>query len=66
MWVRRIVGVVLCLVGAVWGLQGAGVIGGSFMSGEIIWAVIGGLVIGFGIAVLRPTKKVDDEGDPAR
>jgi hypothetical protein len=60
MWVRRIVGVILIIVGTVWGLQGVGFIGGSFMSGEIIWAIIGGLVIGFGIAVLRPTKPVDD------
>jgi hypothetical protein len=61
MLVRRIVGVVLCLVGLVWGLQGVGVIGGSFMSGEIVWAAIGGIVIGFGIAVLSPKQRADDD-----
>lgn len=33
---------VLCdLTGAVWFLQGIGVLPGSFMSGDIVWAAIG-------------------------
>ena len=39
-WVT-VVGVVLALLGLLWFLQGVGVIGGSFMSGEAVWAVIG-------------------------
>ena len=39
-WVT-IAGVVLALLGLLWFLQGVGVIGGSFMSGEPVWAVIG-------------------------
>ncbi|MHB8463621.1 MAG: hypothetical protein ACYDH6_02310 [Acidimicrobiales bacterium] len=42
---RLIVGVVLCLLGAVWFGQGIGVIGGSFMSGEAFWAVVGALLL---------------------
>jgi len=36
-----IAGVVLLLLGLLWFLQGVGVVGGSFMSGEPVWAVIG-------------------------
>jgi hypothetical protein len=38
------VGLLLVLVGAIWTGQGVGLIGGSFMSGELLWAVIGPLV----------------------
>ena len=48
-----ILGVVLLLLGVLWALQGAGVVGGGFMSGQRIWLVIGiivavaGLVLGY-------------------
>ncbi|HXM58950.1 MAG TPA: hypothetical protein VOB72_26350 [Candidatus Dormibacteraeota bacterium] len=48
-----VVGVVLLLLGLLWALQGAGVVGGGFMSGQRMWLVIGivvalvGLVLGF-------------------
>lgn len=38
------VGALLVLVGAVWTLQGLGVLGGSAMTGEPLWAVVGPLV----------------------
>jgi hypothetical protein len=34
-------GVLLALIGAVWTLQGAGLLGGSFMTGSRLWLVIG-------------------------
>ncbi|HKY51948.1 MAG TPA: hypothetical protein VJP45_11890 [Candidatus Limnocylindria bacterium] len=37
--------VVLELVGWVWILQGIGVLPGSFMSGQIVWAVIGTMLV---------------------
>lgn len=40
----RILLVLALLVGLVWVGQGAGLIGGSFMSGDPLWAVIGGVV----------------------
>ncbi|WP_326956720.1 hypothetical protein [Amycolatopsis sp. NBC_01286] len=40
-WVTFAVGVVLLLVGAVWVLQGLGVITGSFMTGQKLWFLIG-------------------------
>jgi hypothetical protein len=44
-------GVVLVVVGAVWALQGFNVIGGSFMSGDSVWAVIGPVVIVIGLVL---------------
>jgi hypothetical protein len=49
---RVVVGVVLLAVGLVWIFQGTGALGGSFMSGEAIWAVIGVVVGLVGVALL--------------
>ena len=51
-WLLGVAGVVLIIAGGVWSLQGFGVIGGSFMSGDSIWAIIGPIVtvIGLGMA----------------
>ncbi|WP_040883889.1 hypothetical protein [Janibacter sp. HTCC2649] len=49
--VRVILGVVLMVIGAIWGLQGLGVIGGSAMSGVTLWAVIGPLVVVGGLTL---------------
>jgi hypothetical protein len=46
-----VVGGLLVLVGGVWMLQGAGVIGGSFMSGSSLWFVIGVMCVLIGIVV---------------
>lgn len=50
---RIVLGVVLVVVGAVWTLQGLGVVGGSFMTGATIWAVIGPVtaLAGLGVAM---------------
>ncbi|SEF28985.1 hypothetical protein SAMN05421837_104456 [Amycolatopsis pretoriensis] len=40
-WITLAVGVVFVLVGAVWVLQGVGVITGSFMTGQKLWFLIG-------------------------
>jgi hypothetical protein len=52
-WPRVVTGVALVVVGAVWFGQGIGAIGGSFMSGEAVWAVIGVVCVLFGVAFLR-------------
>lgn len=44
-----IIGLVAVLVGAVWTLQGSGVIGGSFMSDSPTWLVIGIVVVVAGL-----------------
>jgi hypothetical protein len=58
MWIRRAIGAVLLVVGLVWFFQGIGVIEGSFMTGEAVWAVIGVLcvVAGAALALRRPTR----------
>jgi hypothetical protein len=45
-------GAILVLVGAIWFLQGINVLPGSFMTGQIRWAVYGGLAILAGISLL--------------
>jgi hypothetical protein len=47
------VGFLAILVGAVWILQGAGILPGSFMTGQRLWLVIGVVVaiIGIGLAI---------------
>jgi len=40
------------LIGAVWLLQGVGVLGGSPMTGQTRWAVIGGALLVVGLYVL--------------
>jgi hypothetical protein len=37
----RALGIVLVLVGLLWILQGAGLVGGSFMTGQSEWLYIG-------------------------
>ncbi len=46
------VGVLLVIAGAIWALQGFGVIGGSFMSGNSVWAIIGPIVVVAGLALV--------------
>lgn len=48
---RIVLGVVLVLAGVVWTLQGLGFVGGSFMTGATIWAVIGPITAVAGIIV---------------
>jgi len=45
-------GVLLMLAGGVWFLQGINVLPGSFMTGQIQWAIYGGLAIVIGIGLL--------------
>ncbi|MCU1536813.1 MAG: hypothetical protein JWP82_1164 [Humibacillus sp.] len=45
-------GILLVLVGALWTLQGLGVVGGSVMSGVTLWAVIGPVVALGGVALV--------------
>jgi hypothetical protein len=48
----NIVGAVLVFLGSVWVLQGVNVLPGSFMSGQMRWAVRGGIAVIAGIALL--------------
>ncbi|MEU0530156.1 hypothetical protein [Amycolatopsis tolypomycina] len=63
-WITLAVGVVLVLVGAVWVLQGIGVITGSFMTGQKLWFLIGLVAFLAGVVLVaanftrrKPTRK---------
>ena len=60
---RLMIGVVLCLVGVLWFGQGIGWVGGSFMSGQAVWAVIGVIAILFGITLLRGARRTRGAAD---
>jgi hypothetical protein len=47
-----IVGIVLVIFGCIWFLQGINVLPGSFMTGQIQWAVYGGIAVVVGISLL--------------
>ena len=48
-WWSVVVGMLLALAGTVWALQGAGMLGGSAMSGNTIWVLIGVPVAAAGV-----------------
>ncbi|MBK5288925.1 MAG: hypothetical protein JJE46_10700, partial [Acidimicrobiia bacterium] len=54
---RRVVGVVLVVVGAVWLLQGLDLLGGSSMTGNTFWAVVGAPVVVVGVVLLWSTSR---------
>jgi len=45
-------GVVLVALGTIWVLQGINVLPGSFMTGQIQWAVYGGIAVACGVCLL--------------
>jgi hypothetical protein len=48
----NMLGAVLVFMGCIWFLQGVNVLPGSFMTGQIRWAVYGGIAAAVGIALL--------------
>ncbi|HYR87950.1 MAG TPA: hypothetical protein VE422_27975 [Terriglobia bacterium] len=51
--ILNIVGVLMMLMGAIWFLQGINILPGSFMTGQVRWAVYGGgtALVGLGLVV---------------
>jgi hypothetical protein len=56
-WLKAVVGVVCVLMGAVWIGQGTNVIPGSFMTGQLMWAVIGLVLLVVGVWLLWSTAR---------
>jgi len=50
--VLNVVGVVMILLGSVWILQGINLLPGSLMSGQMQWAVRGGILALVGIGLV--------------
>jgi C4-dicarboxylate transporter len=50
--VLTVIGVLLVLVGFGWFLQGINVLPGSFMTGQVRWALYGGVAVVVGVALV--------------
>ena len=50
--VTLVLGGILVVIGLIWFFQGIGVLGGSVMSGVVLWAVIGPIVAIAGVALI--------------
>ncbi|ADB35906.1 conserved hypothetical protein [Kribbella flavida DSM 17836] len=48
-------GVLLCVAGVLWTLQGLGYVGGSSMTGSTFWAIVGPVVAAAGVSLLYVT-----------
>jgi hypothetical protein len=59
-WILVGVGIVLVLLGGLWLLQGVGILGGSVMTGQTFWAVVGVilLIVGIALCVLGMRRKL--------
>jgi len=44
-------GILMVVIGVIWTLQGLGYVKGSAMTGVELWAILGPLVAGFGVAL---------------
>jgi len=56
--VLNVVGVLLMLTGAVWFLQGINVLPGSFMTGQMRWAIYGGLAFVAGVGAVHGARRM--------
>ena len=50
--VSNVIAVFLVVFGVIWFLQGINVLPGSFMTGQIRWAVYGGIAVVVGVGLL--------------
>ena len=53
----RILSAIFMLIGIIWFLQGINVLPGSFMSGQMRWAIRGGILFVVGVAGLLWAKR---------
>lgn len=63
-FVWGVIGGLLILTGAVWTLQGANVLPGSFMTGSTLWLVIGLIFVAGGIVLLVAVFRRKPGGQP--
>jgi hypothetical protein len=54
----NILGAILVLFGCIWFLQGINVLPGSFMTGQIRWAVYGGIAVAAGVGLLMTARRL--------
>jgi hypothetical protein len=58
---RVVVGLLACLIGVVWILQGLDIRKGDGMSGHGEWAVLGGILLLFGLALIRGARRASSD-----
>jgi hypothetical protein len=51
-WLALTLGILAIVIGVVWTLQGLGQLGGSAMTGERLWAVVGPIVALAGLVLV--------------
>jgi MYXO-CTERM domain-containing protein len=51
-WLTLALGLLAVVIGALWTLQGLGYVGGSVMTGQRLWAVVGPVVAAVGLLAL--------------
>ena len=56
--ITRIIAILLLVIGSIWFLQGINVLPGSFMTGQIRWAVYGGIAIAAGVALMVAARRI--------
>ena len=56
------IGALLVLTGALWFAQGVGWVGGSVMSGDLTWAIVGPVVGLVGIALILAGRRGRSSG----
>ncbi|MEO5903870.1 MAG: hypothetical protein ABIQ55_07665 [Gemmatimonadaceae bacterium] len=52
-----IIGVIMICIGGIFFLQGISIIPGSFMTGQMQWAVYGGIILVVGAALLMSANR---------
>ena len=62
--ILNIVAFLLILVGCIWILQGINVLPGSFMTGQIEWAVYGGMAVAVGISLFLANNRNQQSVSP--
>jgi uncharacterized membrane protein HdeD (DUF308 family) len=53
----KILGTILVVLGLIWFLQGVNVLPGSFMTGQIRWAIYGGVAVVVGVFLLIAARR---------
>lgn len=59
-WLRRLVGLVIGLIGLYWMLQGIDVVTGGFMTGNGFWALVGLVLTLLGLWLVAPPHRAGD------
>lgn len=54
----RVVGALLAVIGGIWFLQGINVLPGSFMTGQMQWAIYGGIAFVVGVVLLIAARRM--------